>query len=133
MRDIHHDAATTGRSPAYTAHPRSMATYEYVVVVRENKTNWSSIQHLPATTRPEQTWTSDYYIWWPDAAEAETRLDKDNSSEWSKICGELGRQGWKLVIAEIPRSSVGSGTNGWTGTVSFPISERWYFERVVSS
>jgi hypothetical protein len=108
-----------------------MATYEYVVVVRESKTNWSSIQHLPSTARPAQTWTSDYHIWWPDATEAETRLDKD-TAEWSKIMSDLGRQGWKLVNAQITRSSVGAGANGWTATVSFPITERWYFERMVS-
>jgi len=105
-----------------------MATYEYVVIVRENTTNWSAIQYLPATSRPEQTWTSDYYIWWPDATEPEARLNMDGT-EWSKIAAELGRQGWRLVTAEIPRSSVGSGVNGWTGAVSFPVSERWYFER----
>jgi len=52
-----------------------------------------------------------------------------DGTEWSKIAAELGRQGWRLVTAEIPRSSVGSGVNGWTGAVSFPVSERWYFER----
>jgi hypothetical protein len=104
-----------------------MATYEYTVVIRETKTNWASIQGNPTGV---QTWTYDYHIWWPDATQADTRLDKDGA-EWCKLAGDLGRQGWKLISAEIPRSSVSQGANGFTGPVSFPISERWYFERVV--
>jgi hypothetical protein len=109
-----------------------MTIYEYAVVVRENKTNWAGIQHFSPDARPAQTWTSDYYIWWPEAAEAETRRDKD-SAEWMKIAGDLGREGWKLMISEITRSTVVQGASGWTGPVSLPVSERWYFERAVSS
>jgi hypothetical protein len=106
-----------------------MAIYEYVLLVRENKQKNDDFDMYGIQKKPAE-WC-DYYLWWPGRREPETHLNED-MAEWSNICAQLGSLGWRLLLSEIPKSAVAYKINGWQGPVSFPVTERWYFERVVS-
>lgn len=107
-----------------------MAVYQYAVLVSTYETNWAKIKDQPTSSRPDQTWTTKWYLWWPDAAEPEVRT---GDGHLLTLLNELGRDGWKLVESNIPDSVVVSGDHyGWT-EAGVPVRQRWTFLKEVST
>jgi hypothetical protein len=109
--------------------------YEYLVIIYVFETNWAKVRNQPVGDRPEQTWSYSYYIWRPNAKEAERR-PMDQIVSLAALFSEFGRDGWKLVTTDIPDSTISSGTEtdywGWV-EVGVPVRQRWTFIREVGS
>src|SRR6266851_4739608 len=81
-------------------------SYEYLIVVHLYQTNYASIPNLPDEpdgSRPKQTWTYTWYIYWPNTTKAEER---SGNILTSTLFNELGNDGWKLITTDIPDSVV---------------------------
>jgi hypothetical protein len=105
-----------------------MPVYEYLVMVRIFRTNWAQIKsEIP---RPQQTWSYEYYIHGPDSPEPEER---PGDTSLVALFNEFGRDGWRLVSADVPDSVVISGDYyGWD-EAGVPVRQRWTFMREVVS
>jgi hypothetical protein len=112
-----------------------MPIYEYLVVLYIFKTNWAGIRNERessrgqlGSSRPQQTWAKTFYIWRPNATEAEERPADGGPLT---LLNDLGRDGWKLVASNILDSTVVSGDHyGWT-EADVAVRERWTFMREV--
>jgi hypothetical protein len=109
--------------------------YEYLVIVYVYETNWAKARKRPVGDRPEQTWSSSYYIYRPNAKEAERR-SADQAVPLAALFNEFGRDGWKLVTTDIPDSTISATPEtdyyGWI-EVGVPVRQRWTFIREIRS
>src|SRR5947209_7841442 len=105
--------------------------YEYAFITSIHATNWAEIHDMPEDSRPEQTWTDTFYIFWPGKKDYEERSGKDLTNV--TLFNELGQDGWKLVSHDTPNSHIPGGAYfGWY-EVSRPVRERFIFIREVLS
>lgn len=105
-----------------------MPTYEYLVLNSIYRTNCADTQNQ--FPRPAQTWDTTFYIFRPNATQAEER---PGDTLLVTLFNEFGRDGWRLVTSDIPDSVVISGNHyGWS-EAGVPIRQRWTFIREARS
>ena len=80
--------------------------------------------------------TQTFYIWLPDADEADTRLAWETTDDDYRVAGldifnELGADGWEMVSSTVRNS--GLGPSSGRETTSFPTQVNTLFKRPLGS
>jgi hypothetical protein len=127
-----------------------MPIYEYLVLIYTFETDLAEVEkhdakvskqykpgmNLGEWQRLEKSYISSkqwkgYYIWRPNARTAEKRSAED--AELVTLFNEFGRDGWKLIVTDIPASTIShDDDHGWP-EIGVAIHQRWTFMREVAS